>query len=434
MFKETPPAYGGIFSDSESSRDSSYLVAESGRNGQEPVTHSARYSAEGRWQSEPPGEGRVRNGAAAAAADTRQLSAPPLQTRSPSVEVVSESGETGETGGVHSESHAIRQLSEPPTKATEPRKTRGDNRGGSEPPPNGRTGGKPADDVSEPVVHQSLAEGREPNGAGAEPLTETGRAVPEISQPLAELREMSEPVSREQLDVSQGAAAQGRAASEPPHLTSRSFDDNHPWLQREGSSVGESSDQNCSSTEMKEDPETEAELSTSSSAALAGSEDQRCEPGPSEEADAVEVEEGGVSVEKKFVTRIHNPASQFICLSNEEVCTLYLHLHTCEVFEVCIHYVSQVVGVWKRHVASLSSDRPETQAVHTHFLFTRLFPVLRQQFTVLTREACNYLGTAYSAVAAHFLVTVELLCSQLQLPSVYIDSELVCCLLSHMMK
>ena len=88
--------------------------------------------------------------------------------------------------------------------------------------------------------------------------------------------------------------------------------------------------------------------------------------------------------------------------------------------------VLQIVDVWKRHVASLGCDKPEQQAVHTHFLFVRLFPVLRQQFAVLTREACNYLGHSYSTIAAHFLVTVELLVSQFQLPSVYIDSELVC--------
>ena len=74
-------------------------------------------------------------------------------------------------------------------------------------------------------------------------------------------------------------------------------------------------------------------------------------------------------------------------------------------------------------MGSLGCDRPEADTIHTHFLFARMFPVLQRQFTVLTREACNYLG---HAIAAHFLVTVELLSSQLQLPSVYIDSELVC--------
>ena len=81
-------------------------------------------------------------------------------------------------------------------------------------------------------------------------------------------------------------------------------------------------------------------------------------------------------------------------------------------------------------MASLGCDKPGEQAVHTHFLFIRLFPVLRQQLTVLTREACNYLGHDYRTVAAHFLVTVELLGSQFQLPSVHIDSELVCCVCS----
>ena len=85
----------------------------------------------------------------------------------------------------------------------------------------------------------------------------------------------------------------------------------------------------------------------------------------------------------------------------------------------------QVSDVWKKHVLSLGRNKAGAQAVHTHFLFARLFPVLRQQFTVLTREACNYLGHAYNAIASHFLVTVELLGAQLTLPSVYIDSELV---------
>jgi hypothetical protein len=97
-----------------------------------------------------------------------------------------------------------------------------------------------------------------------------------------------------------------------------------------------------------------------------------------------------------------NTASRFLCVSNEEV-----------------------ADMWKRHVQSLGHCNAGAQTVHTHFLFVRLFPVLRQQLTVLTREACSYLGQAYITVASHFLVTVELLGSQFRLPRVYIDSELL---------
>jgi hypothetical protein len=85
----------------------------------------------------------------------------------------------------------------------------------------------------------------------------------------------------------------------------------------------------------------------------------------------------------------------------------------------------EIGEAWRRHVASIGRAKSGAEVVHTHFLFSRLFPVLRQQCTVLTREACNYLGHAYNAIASHFLVTVELLGSQLQLPSVYVDSELL---------
>lgn len=63
--------------------------------------------------------------------------------------------------------------------------------------------------------------------------------------------------------------------------------------------------------------------------------------------------------------------------------------------------------------------------MHTTFIFNRLFTVVRQQVCNLTREACNYLGESYRTIAAHFLVTVELLFSQFELPKVYLDAELV---------
>ena len=64
-------------------------------------------------------------------------------------------------------------------------------------------------------------------------------------------------------------------------------------------------------------------------------------------------------------------------------------------------------------------------AVSTHFLFGRLFGVLRLQFSSLTHEACNYLGEDYKAIASHFLVTTEFLLSQFEVPKVYIDAEMV---------
>ena len=67
---------------------------------------------------------------------------------------------------------------------------------------------------------------------------------------------------------------------------------------------------------------------------------------------------------------------------------------------------------------------PKT-AVHTYFLFGRLFHMIRGQFSHLTREACNYLGEDYKIIASHFLVTTELLLSQFQLPKIYIDAEMV---------
>ena len=85
----------------------------------------------------------------------------------------------------------------------------------------------------------------------------------------------------------------------------------------------------------------------------------------------------------------------------------------------------QIDDVWKEHVARLGLDKSGARAVHTYYLFRRVLFVLRHQFSLLTREACNYLGDAYHTIASHFLVTVELLSSELQLPMVYVDSELV---------
>ena len=101
------------------------------------------------------------------------------------------------------------------------------------------------------------------------------------------------------------------------------------------------------------------------------------------------------------------------------------HTHTLSLSPyTCIH--PQIIEAWKQHVARLSRNKSGAVAVHTYYLFGRLFFVLRQQFSMLTREACNYLGETYHSIASHFLVTVELLLSQLELPKIYIDSELVC--------
>ena len=66
-------------------------------------------------------------------------------------------------------------------------------------------------------------------------------------------------------------------------------------------------------------------------------------------------------------------------------------------------------------------------AVHTFFIFGRLFGVLRQQFGNLTREVCNYLGECESkrSVVAHFLITVDMLFTEFELPKIYLDTELV---------
>lgn len=76
-------------------------------------------------------------------------------------------------------------------------------------------------------------------------------------------------------------------------------------------------------------------------------------------------------------------------------------------------------------MTKLSQHMSARVAVSTHFLFGRLFGLVRSQFCNLTREACNYLGEDHKTIAAHFLVTTELLRTQFQLPKVYIDAEMV---------
>ena len=76
-------------------------------------------------------------------------------------------------------------------------------------------------------------------------------------------------------------------------------------------------------------------------------------------------------------------------------------------------------------MTQLCQHKQATRAVHTYFLFSRLFGVLRHQLLTLTREACVYLGGQHSGSASHFLVTTEVLLNQFRLPRVYVDSELV---------
>ena len=90
----------------------------------------------------------------------------------------------------------------------------------------------------------------------------------------------------------------------------------------------------------------------------------------------------------------------------------------------CLH-PHKIDEAWRDHVTLLGRHKSPRTAVHTYFIIHRLFSVIRQQFCSLTREACNYLGENHHTIAAHFLVTVELLLSQFELPRVYIDSEMV---------
>lgn len=76
-------------------------------------------------------------------------------------------------------------------------------------------------------------------------------------------------------------------------------------------------------------------------------------------------------------------------------------------------------------MAKLSQQMSAKIAINTYFLFGRLFGLVQSQFCNLTREACNYLGEYQKAIASQFLMTTEFLLSQLQLPKVYVDAEMV---------
>ena len=85
----------------------------------------------------------------------------------------------------------------------------------------------------------------------------------------------------------------------------------------------------------------------------------------------------------------------------------------------------QIEEAWHNHVSALSRDKSPMVAVHSYFLFDRLFSTLRLQFSNLTREACNYIGNGFKSIASHFLVTAEFLMSDFEIPKVFIDSEMV---------
>lgn len=85
----------------------------------------------------------------------------------------------------------------------------------------------------------------------------------------------------------------------------------------------------------------------------------------------------------------------------------------------------QVEQAWRRHVHQLDHHRSAEVAVHTFFLFGRLYTAICQHLCSLTQEACNYVGNGHQSFAAHFTVTVEELLSQFELPRVFVDAELV---------
>lgn len=76
-------------------------------------------------------------------------------------------------------------------------------------------------------------------------------------------------------------------------------------------------------------------------------------------------------------------------------------------------------------MSQLGHHRSSHIAVHTHFIFRRLFAAICKELSSLTQEACRYIGNGYQSFAAHFIVTVEELLSQFELPKVFVDAELV---------
>ena len=51
--------------------------------------------------------------------------------------------------------------------------------------------------------------------------------------------------------------------------------------------------------------------------------------------------------------------------------------------------------------------------------------VIRQQTCSLTQEAVSFMSESLWNISTHFLVTIELLSTQLEVPRIYLDTELV---------
>ena len=119
--------------------------------------------------------------------------------------------------------------------------------------------------------------------------------------------------------------------------------------------------------------------------------------------------------------QVQPEASRFISVAHDKVIIVVVSLTGNDESSRFL----QIIEKWQDHVSKLGRLKSGKVGVHTHYLFHRLFLLVRQQFCHLTREACNYLGENYRAIASHFLVTVELLFTQFELPKVYIDAELV---------
>ena len=54
---------------------------------------------------------------------------------------------------------------------------------------------------------------------------------------------------------------------------------------------------------------------------------------------------------------------------------------------------AEVEGAWRRHVMQIMDDSCCQHAVHSFYLFSRLYKEVRRSCANLTREACQYLTT-----------------------------------------
>ena len=107
--------------------------------------------------------------------------------------------------------------------------------------------------------------------------------------------------------------------------------------------------------------------------------------------------------------------------------------------------------MWQDHVASLSHSKNSVVAVDTFFLFDRLFSVSCAEpsksgdtslfvIQVILRDVCSVTSDVCSrysmsmnqlSMVSHFLVTVDQLSSELQLPCVFISSAFVSSVTTH---